>query len=65
MADRLGAMREPGKSYSDVILRIAGADAGATSGQDNQGNRRRLATAASSGPITRSFRSRSNWAGLS
>jgi hypothetical protein len=25
-ADRLGAMRGPGESYSDVILRIAGAD---------------------------------------
>jgi hypothetical protein len=25
MADRLGAMREPGESYSDVILRIAGS----------------------------------------
>jgi len=26
MADRLGAMREPGESYSDVILRIAGLE---------------------------------------
>ena len=26
MADRLGAMRGPGESYSDVILRIAGPD---------------------------------------
>ena len=26
MADRLGAMRRPGESYSDVILRIAGRD---------------------------------------
>jgi hypothetical protein len=26
VADRLGAMRGPGESYSDVILRIARAD---------------------------------------
>jgi hypothetical protein len=26
VADRLGAMRGPGESYSDVILRIAGRD---------------------------------------
>jgi hypothetical protein len=26
MADRIGAMRGPGESYSDVILRIAGRD---------------------------------------
>jgi hypothetical protein len=26
MADRLGAMRGPGESYSDVILRIAGRE---------------------------------------
>jgi len=26
MADRLGAMRGPGESYSDAILRIAGRD---------------------------------------
>ena len=30
MADRLGAMRGPGESYSDVILRIAGQEALAT-----------------------------------
>jgi hypothetical protein len=31
MADRLGAMRGPGESYSDVILRLAkgGGEAGA------------------------------------
>jgi hypothetical protein len=28
MADRLGAMRGPGESYSDVILRIAGREGG-------------------------------------
>jgi hypothetical protein len=28
--NRLGAMREPGESYSDVILRIAGQEALAT-----------------------------------
>ena len=27
-ADKLGAMREPGESYSDVILRIAGMEGG-------------------------------------
>jgi hypothetical protein len=26
MADRLGPMRGPGESYSDVIMRIAGRD---------------------------------------
>ncbi len=26
MVDRLGAMRRPGESYSDVILRIAGQE---------------------------------------
>jgi hypothetical protein len=30
MADRLGAMRGPGESCSDVILRIAGQEALAT-----------------------------------
>jgi hypothetical protein len=30
MADRLGALRGPGESYSDVILRVAGAEALAT-----------------------------------
>jgi hypothetical protein len=30
MADRLGAMREPGESYSDAILRIAAIKRGAT-----------------------------------
>jgi hypothetical protein len=28
MVDRLGAMRGPGESYSEVILRIAAADGG-------------------------------------
>ena len=28
IADRLGAMRGPGESYSDVILRLAAADGG-------------------------------------
>jgi hypothetical protein len=30
MADRLAAMRGPGESYSDVIMRIAGREALAT-----------------------------------
>ncbi len=30
MADRLGAMRGPGESYSDAIIRIAGQEALAT-----------------------------------
>jgi hypothetical protein len=30
MADRLGAMRGPGESYSDAIMRIAGEEALAT-----------------------------------
>ena len=58
--NRLKAMRGPGESYSDVILRIAERNE-----RDNQGNWRSFATSASSGPITRSFRSTSNWAGLS
>jgi hypothetical protein len=60
VVDRLRAMRGPGESYSDVILRIAERNE-----RDNQGNWRSFATSASSGPITRSFRSTSNWAGLS
>ena len=28
MADRLGAMRGPGESYSDVILRMVGLEGG-------------------------------------
>ena len=60
VVDRLRAMRGPGESYSDVILRIAERNE-----RDNQRNWRSFATSASSGPITPSFRSTSNWAGLS
>jgi hypothetical protein len=57
--DRRAAL--PGsQARHDVASRLCQAGGGI-----NQGNRRNFATSASSGPITRSFRSTSNWAGFS